>query len=108
MNIGYNGIDELFGFLKFRYWRVFIIFVLFLYRIVVRGGKRGLFLCFRIRWLNCFVVGVYIIVYVYLKVKIVIVVVDLEVNDKYYVIFGIGELYLLIKLLIFFIVFIYF
>lgn len=41
--------------------------------------------------LNCFVIGVYIIVYVYLNVKIVIVVVDLEVNDKFYIIFGIGE-----------------
>ncbi|RMX53764.1 hypothetical protein pdam_00000277 [Pocillopora damicornis] len=62
-----------------------------LQRIIARGGKRGLFLCLRIRRLNCFVVGVHTIAYAYPKVKIVTAAVDPEVNDKYHVIPGIGN-----------------
>lgn len=99
-NTGYNGTDESSGFSKSRYCRALTIFALFLYRIVTREGKRGLLLCLRIRRLNCFVVGVHTIAYAYPKVKIVTAAVDPEVNDKYHVIPGIGELHLLTKLLI--------
>ena len=92
--------DESSGFSKSRYCRALTIFALFLYRIVTREGKRGLLLCLRIRRLNCFVVGVHTIAYAYPKVKIVTAAVDPEVNDKYHVIPGIGELHLLTKLLI--------
>ena len=41
---------------------------------------------------NCFVIGVHTIAYAYPNVKIVTAAVDPEVNDKFHIIPGIGEL----------------
>ena len=50
-----------------------------------------------IRSSNCSVLGVHTIAYAYPKVKIVTAAVDPEVNDKYHIIPGIGELHIMTK-----------